>query len=291
MRDRLRARRVDVVVAQVERAQHAAVVEELADGTRAAVADHVVRQVELLQARVVEDVADQHADLVVVHFAADELQHAQLLRFGEALREEEAVARRELEEVPLEVHAAVAHAVRHVEPLQVRQLLEERAELEVVHFGTVVLVGRVGVRHVVVDDARHVLDGRQQLSDLEMAHVGGRQRNRLVQLGRVGARRHEVLDDALQVALEVHPLPVGAVSRYVADRPARLAAPAPVAVVVDQVGRHLERQRRRDLLEQLGAVLRQQLVQHVGAVCNGHMAAFVLVDNSCDSINKRTCHK
>ena len=53
--------------------------------------------------------------------AALEGERAERWAGGDALAEQATVSRRELEQRPVEVHAAVAHAVRHVELVDVRQ--------------------------------------------------------------------------------------------------------------------------------------------------------------------------
>ena len=61
------------------------VVEELANGARASVPDDVVREIEPRDARVVQQVADQHAHFVVVHLAAVQFEHLQVLTLRHAL--------------------------------------------------------------------------------------------------------------------------------------------------------------------------------------------------------------
>ena len=267
--DGLRAGRADLVVIEAQPHQLAVVVEELAHGARPAVADEVVGEVQLHQARVVQDVGDEHPHLVVVHLAAVEPEDLKSLAGRHALSQLQAVAGGELEEVPLEVHAAIADSVGQVQLLQLGQNPQHGAEVEVVALRLVPGLA-AGVRVVVeVRAFRGLPHWREELADVDLLDEVRGQLQRLVQLRGVRGLRDEVLDDLLQVALEVHPLPAAAVGGHVADLPAGLATALPVALVVHQQRCHLQRQVRGDSAQNDGLVLGQEVVQHLGVVCRG----------------------
>jgi len=60
-------------------------------------------------------------DMLVSDLASLKRQRAQSAAGGDTLAQQAAVSRGELEQRPVEVHAAVPHPVRHVQFLEVRQ--------------------------------------------------------------------------------------------------------------------------------------------------------------------------
>lgn len=61
--------------------------------------------------------------------------------------------------------------------------------------------------------------------------------------------------------LKEHALPAAAMLGHVAHRPALHAAAAPVALIIDQVGSHSQRQVRGQVVQDLLLVLWEQLLQ------------------------------
>ena len=262
VRNGLSARRSYLIVAQHERLESRVSVEELADGAASAIRDDVVAEVELDKCRMVDDLADEEADLLVVELAPRDVQRAERVTLRHALGEHLAVLLGHVEQLPLEVHAAVAHAVGHAQLLEVRQVRYERAEVEVVAVVLLLdlLLLLVVVVLVQIELLLLQLDGRQQLLHVESHHVHGAESHDLVQVVHVRLVGHERLDGRLELTLEVHALPAHAVLGHVGDAVLGLAAALPVALVADEIGRELERQRGGYLLEHLLAIGERQLV-------------------------------
>ena len=107
--------------------------------------------------------------------AAMKRERAKSWTLREALTQLATVARRELEQRPVEVHAAVTHAVRHLQVFEMRQARQNGAEVEVVDAaGVVVGARRGGVVFGRLDAAAAaVLGRRQQLVDLQATDVVG----------------------------------------------------------------------------------------------------------------------
>ena len=211
---------MDVVVVEVEGEDDGALVEQLGERLDAAVGDLVVREVDRRDRDVVLEAGGEHAHRRVVEQVARQREDRQRLGDAERLGERRHVVQLHPEQRALVVHPDLLDAVRHVEVAERRHVLEDHLEVEV----------------------------REELLEVEREDVVLRDGEQPRQLLRVLLERVERLEEVLEVALEVQPLPRRAVRRDLAVVPPREGRALPVALVVDERPRHLERHLRRQQL-------------------------------------------
>lgn len=176
------------------------------------------------------------------------------------------VSEGELKQVPLEVHAATFHPVRHMKFFQVHQFVKKNAEIEVIHGGSVAAHVTGAIRGVVLVEPRRVFDGREQLRHFQTRHVVSTQRHELQDRLDVCHIWDEKFNDAFQVTLEEHALPAVAVRGDVSRTPARLHAASPVALIGDEVCADSQRKGWRQTLKNIRFMTASEFIQN-GLLC------------------------